>query len=117
MRHLKKGKIFGRTAKQRKLLMTNLAKFLILKGKVKTTHAKAREVRRFVERLITIAKTKEGREAKRSLSRFVTNKNVVKRLLTKLKDRYKDRKGGYTRIIKIGPRRGDRAFVSELRLV
>ena len=108
MRHLKQGRKFGRLRKVRKGLMRSLVRSLVLKERIRTTEAKAKEIRPKVERLVT--KAKEGSIAsRRVIFRSVPDKAVVKKLEGVLGPKYLSRKGGYTRIIKIGPRFSDQA--------
>ncbi|MFH1582564.1 MAG: 50S ribosomal protein L17 [bacterium] len=115
MRKKKKGRKFNRERDQRKALLKSVAQSLILKEKINTTLAKAKEVSSFVEKKITYAK-KGDIIARRLLSKFFTKKAVDK-LISELGPRYKDRKGGYTRIIKLGPRRANAAKMAILELV
>ena len=115
MRKRKKGRKLNRKKDQRNALWKSLAAALILKEKVKTTEAKAKEVSSFVEKKIT--KAKAGNLAsRRFLSRFFTDK-VVKKLVDDLAVRFKERKGGYTRIIKLGQRKADAARMVIIELI
>lgn len=116
MRHRKKGKKLGRTKDQRRLLCKNLAADLILKEKIKTTEAKAKFARSYVERLITLAKVR-NLAAKQRLHSLLTNKKAEKKLLTVIAPKYKERAGGYTRILKLKERPGDRAPMVLFELV
>lgn len=115
MRKLKKGKKFNRTRDQRKALIKNLSVQFFLKEKIKTTEAKAKELRGFVEKLITKAK-KGGLSNVRLLARYYS-KDLVKKLINEIGPRYKDRAGGYTRIIKLGPRKSDGAKITIIELL
>ncbi len=108
MRHRKKGRILGRTKGPRQALIKNLAASLILYEKIKTTEAKAKEIRSYVERLITKGKA-NNLAARRLLLRRLPTENSVKKVLEVLSPRYQERKGGYTRIVKLPRRRGDGA--------
>lgn len=108
MRHRKTGKIFGRKIGPRQALLKNLAASVILHEKVKTTEAKAKWVRSYVERLITTAK-KPTLANRRLLLTRLPKANSVNKLLEVLGPKYQDRKGGYTRLIKVGRRQGDQA--------
>lgn len=101
----------------RKAVLRNLATSVILHEKVKTTAAKAKQVQPIVEDLITKAKTKDTMNAIRLISKAVFDDKASRKLLEVLKDRYQDRAGGYTRIIKIGHRAGDAAEVVSIQLV
>jgi len=116
MRHRKKGKILDREKAARKALLRSLAESIVLYEKVKTTEAKAKAVRPFVERMITTGKT-NSLTSKRKLESFFYTENSVKKILEELGPRYKERNGGYTRIIKIGPRKGDGAEIVQIELV
>lgn len=115
MRKRKKGKKFGRVKEQRKALMKSLASSLIIHKKIKTTEVKAKELRRFVEPLITKAKT--GDLHKRRLARRFLNDEVTKKLFNEIGPLYKQRPGGYTRIIKMPPRQSDGARMAVIELV
>jgi len=115
MKKLKKGRKFGRKRNQRKALMNSLARGLFLHGKIKTTEAKAKEVSSFAEKCITRAK-KGDLAANRILAGYFS-KTLVKKLITEIGPKYKERKGGYTRIIKLAPRKSDGARMSIIELV
>ncbi len=125
MRHRNKGRILSRAATPRKHLLANLAQSVILYEKVRTTEAKAKEVRPLVERMITAAKpAKDGAaagkpslQARRSLLSKLPTEIAVKKALEVLGPRYAGRSGGYTRITKIGRRQGDAAKMVVLELV
>ena len=115
MRKRKRGRKLSRKKDQRKALLKSLASALFLKEKIKTTEAKAKEVSRLAEKLITQAK-KTDLSSRRILVRVFTAK-LVKKLVEEIGPRYKDRKGGYTRIIKLGPRKSDGAKMAVIELV
>ena len=115
MRKLKKGRKFSRKKDQREALLKSLASALILNEKIKTTEAKAKELRLFIEKYINLAKNKDL-ATRRFLSKFFSVK-VVKKLVDEIGPRYKDRKGGYTRIIKLGPRKSNGAKMAIIELV
>ncbi len=115
MRKRKKGRKLSRKKGQRKALLKTLAVALILKEKIKTTEAKAKEMAGFIEKQITRAK-KEGLPSQRLL-RKLFSKEIVKKLIKEIAPRYKERKGGYTRIIKLGPRRLDGAKMAIIELI
>ena len=115
MRHLKKGRKFHRSRDQRRALLRGLARELFLREKIKTTESRAKELRRFAEKLITRAK-KGDLAAKRYLLRFLA-KNIVKKLMEEIAPRYQERKGGYTRIVRLGPRKSDGAKMAQIELV
>lgn len=116
MRHQNRVAKLGRTASHRKALMMNLAIALIKHGKIKTTDAKAKELRRVVERLITYGK--RGTVHHRRLAfKVLHDRSVVKTLFDHIAPQYADRNGGYTRIIKLGFRDNDSAAVSLIEFV
>lgn len=115
MRKRKKGRKLKRTSNQRKALLRSLARELFLRGKIKTTLAKAKEVSVFAQKQITKGK-KGGLIAKRLLARNFS-KDVVKKITDEIAPRYKTRKGGYTRIIKLEPRKSDGAKIAIIELV
>lgn len=115
MRHAKKGRKFGREKDVRKAFFKSLAVNLILNGKIKTTEARAKDLRRLVERLI--AKTKKGGLPQiRYAVRFLPDK-AVKKLTKELAPKYSERKGGYTRMIKLSPRLSDGARMAVIEFV
>lgn len=116
MRHRKSGKVLDRKAGPRASLLRNLAASVILHEKVQTTEAKAKAVRPMVERAITRGKT-PTLSARRLLMQVFYTEQPVKKILEVLGPRYASRPGGYTRIIKIGPRQGDSAAMVQLELV
>ncbi|MBD3359876.1 MAG: 50S ribosomal protein L17 [Candidatus Buchananbacteria bacterium] len=116
MRHRKKGKILDRKKDPRKALLRSLATNLILHEKIKTTEAKAKAVKPIIERLITKGKTNDL-HIRRELLKYLYVENAVKKILEDLSPRYKDRKGGYTRIIKLGNRQGDAAKIVQIEFV
>ncbi len=105
MRKRKKGKKLGRRKDQRKALKKSLARSLFLEERIKTTKAKGTELRSFSEKIITRAK-KGDLDARRRLAKLF-EKEVVDKLVSEIAPRYKDRKGGYTRVLKLGPRKSD----------
>ena len=116
MRHKKKGRKLGRKVGNRKALLMNLACQLITYKKIKTTDAKAKELRSFVEPLITIAK-KGTLHSRRLVIKKIPKKDIVKILFDDIAPLFYDRPGGYTRIIKLGLRDNDRAPVSIIEFV
>lgn len=116
MRHRKKKATLGRIAPQRKALMRSLAESLIIHDGIKTTQAKAKALRVFVEPLVT--KAKEGTLAqRRNLISVLYTDAVVNKLMDDIGPRYKERNGGYTRIIKLGPRENDGANMVRIEFV
>jgi len=116
MRHQKSGRRFNRDTDARKALMRNLCTSLLESGRITTTEAKAKELRRWVERLITTAKAQDL-TARRKVSEEVSKPEVVERLFSNLVPRLSERPGGYTRIIRKGPRLGDSAPMVVIELV
>ena len=116
MRHRNVNKILDRKAGPRKALLRGLATDLVLYEKIKTTDAKARVIRSIAERLITKGKA-NNLAARRYLLKYLYGDNAVKKVLEVLSPRYKDRKGGYTRIIKIARRSGDAAKIAQIELI
>src|SRR3989344_1749153 len=114
MRHRKKGRKFGRVRKVRVALMRSLLRALILKEKIKT--AKAKEIRPKVEQLVTKAKDK-SLAARRGILSILPDNSCAKKLQTVLAPKYLDRRGGYTRIIKLGARPSDRAPMALIEFV
>jgi large subunit ribosomal protein L17 len=125
MRHRNAHRKLGRITEHRIALLRNQATALLLHERIETTVPKAKELRPFVERLITIAKRgvkaaePKGRtlHARRLVFRDVVNQDVVDKLFAQLAPRFADRPGGYTRILKLGHRRGDAAEVAQIELV
>lgn len=115
MKKQKVGRKFSRTSDQRKALLRGLARSLFFYGRIKTTEAKAKELSRFAEKCITKAK-KGDLSARRQLARFF-DKEVVKKLVDEIGKKYEQRPGGYTRIIKLGPRKNDGAEMAIIELV
>ena len=116
MRHLKSGRKLSRTASHRWALMRNLITCLLRDERIQTTDPKAKEVRRWADRVITLGK-RGSLHARRQALAIVRDKTVVRKLFDTLAPRFKDRPGGYTRIVKIGWRRGDSAPISMIELV
>ncbi len=116
MRHRKKVKKLGRPTGHRKALLRNLASQIILHHEIKTTLAKAKAARSFIERLITYAK-KDTVHARRLAFKQLQNRTLVKKLFDEIGPAFEDRNGGYTRVIKLGQRRGDGAELAILQLV
>ena len=116
MRHHKAGRKLGRDAAQRRALYSNLACALIEHGRIKTTEAKAKEVRPIVEEMITLGKRGDV-AAHRHAVAFLRSKEIARALFADVAPRFAERPGGYTRIVKIGPRQGDAARMVYLELV
>ncbi|KAA3610281.1 MAG: 50S ribosomal protein L17 [Calditrichaeota bacterium] len=116
MRHNKKGTHLGRTTSHKKAMMRNMVASLFEHKSIKTTDAKAKETRRYAEKLITYAK-KGSLHHRRLAFKFLQNKEAVKTLFDEIGPACAERQGGYTRIIKLGFRQGDAASISMLELV
>ena len=106
----------GRTTDHRIAMLRGMTTFLLENGSIETTVTRAKEVRRLAEKMITLAK-EDTLHNKRQVMSYVTKEDVVKKLFTEIGPKYADRNGGYTRIVKIGPRRGDSAEMAILTLV
>src|SRR5688572_24422424 len=115
MRHLKAGRKLGRNSTERRALFRNMVTSLIEHGRVRTTDAKAKELRRYADRMITLGK-QQTIAARRRARRFVQTDAAVARLFNDLAPLFAQRAGGYTRIIKVGIRRGDAAPQSLVEL-
>lgn len=116
MRHQRKGKKIATDAPHRKAVLKNLARDLIRFEKIETTEAKAKELRRFVEPLITIGK-EDTLSNRRKAFDVLRDKEIVHKLFTEVAERMKDRPGGYTRIIRLYNRDGDNAEMVLIELV
>jgi large subunit ribosomal protein L17 len=116
MRHRKAGRRLGMPGDRRKALMRSLAEAMLLHEAIKTTEPRAKELRRFVERLVTISKRGDV-TARRLALQKLPNKLIVEKLFDIYGPRYADRPGGYTRIIKLGPRHGDNAPMVRIEFV
>ncbi len=116
MRHAKDHKKLGRTASHRKALLSNLVAALFQHKQIRTTVAKAKEARRWAERMITFGKRGDV-AARRRVYRFIPKRKIIKLLFDEIAPKYQDRNGGYTRIIKLGRRKGDGAEIAILELV
>jgi len=106
----------GRPTDQRIAMLRNLTTSLLENGKIETTVTRAKEVRSTAEKMITLGKTNTLHTRRQALS-YITKEDVVKKLFDEIAPKYADRNGGYTRIIKIGPRRGDAAEMCIIELV
>ncbi len=115
MRKLKKGRILSRKRGQRKALLKSLSEHLIMKERIKTTEAKAKELSCFVEKQIT--KSKKGDINTRRMLARCLSPGAVKKMIEEIGPRYKERKGGYTRIIKVSSRKGDGSKMAFIELV
>jgi large subunit ribosomal protein L17 len=112
----RKSRRFGGSSQHQKLMMANLVASLIAAGGITTTEAKAKAVRPMAEKLITKAK-RGGVHEHREVVKFLGDREMASKLFEEIGPRYEDRPGGYTRIIKLGPRRGDNAPMARIELV
>jgi large subunit ribosomal protein L17 len=111
MRHMNQGRKLNRTSAHRKALFRNLVLALLKHERIKTTDAKAKDLRHFADRMVTLGK--RGDVAARRLAfNFLQSRDDVKKLFDEIAPRFKDRNGGYTRVVKFGFRRGDAAPLS-----
>jgi large subunit ribosomal protein L17 len=118
VRHRRTGRKFGRDAAHRKALFSNLAGSLFEHGRIRTTEAKAKELRPIAEKLITLARKDPGDvAAQRQAVSYLRSKDAVHRLFHEVAPRFTERPGGYTRIVKLGPRPGDSAPMAYIELV
>ena len=106
----------GRTSSHRKAMLSNLATSLLRYEKVTTTLPKAKEVRRIVERLISKSR-KDTLASRREVGKLIRDKEVLKKLFSQIGPKFKERPGGYTRILRLGQRKGDNAFLALIELV
>ena len=106
----------GKTSDQRRAMLRAMTTYLLENGQIKTTYARAKEVAPVAEKMITLAK-KTDLAAYRQVLSFVTKEDVAKKLFDQIGPKYADRNGGYTRVLKMGPRRGDAAEMAIIQLV
>lgn len=106
----------GRASDHRKAMLRAMVTYLLENGKIETTLARAKEVRSMAEKMITLGK-RDDLHAKRQVFSFITKENVAKKVIDEIGPKYTDRDGGYTRIVKIGVRRGDAAEMAIIELV
>ena len=106
----------GRTSDHRKAMLRAMVTFLMENGKIETTVTRAKEVRSMAEKMITVAK-KGDLHSKRQVYSYITKETVAKKVIDELAPKYKETNGGYTRIIKPGPRRGDAAEMAIIELI
>jgi large subunit ribosomal protein L17 len=116
MRHNVAGKKLGRTSDHRKALLRNQLTSLIQAGRIQTTLAKAKALRPVVEKVITRSKS-DTVHARRQVGRWIQDRDVIRKLFHEIGPRVADRPGGYTRIVKLGPRKGDGAEQAIIELV
>ena len=106
----------GRATDHRKAMLRGMVTFLLENGRIETTVTRAKEVRAMAEKMITTAKN-DDLHSKRQVYSFVTKETVAKKVFDEIAPKYKETNGGYTRIIKIGPRRGDAAEMAIIELI
>lgn len=116
MRHNKSGKRLGRNSSHRSAMLRNMVTSLIQHEKITTTDSRAKELRKLADRMITLGK-RGDLHARRQALQVIQDRDVVAKLFEMVGPRYKDRPGGYTRIIKLGSRLGDNAPLSQIELV
>ena len=106
----------GRSSDHRKAMLRAMVTYLLEKGKIESTVTRAKEVRSMAEKMITTAK-QDNLHSKRQVYSFITKESVAKKVFDEIAPNYKEKNGGYTRIVKIGPRRGDAAEMATIELV
>ena len=106
----------GRTSDQRKAMLRAMVTYLLENGQIKTTVTRAKEVAPVAEKMITLAKTNTLASYRQALG-YITKEDVAQKVFKEIAPKYADRNGGYTRIVKIGPRRGDAAEMAIIQLV
>ena len=111
-----KNRKLGRTSDQRKAMLRAMVTYLLENGQIKTTVTRAKEVAPVAEKMITLAKTNHLASYRSALA-YITKEDVANKLFKEIGPKYADRNGGYTRIVKIGPRRGDAAEMAIIQLV
>jgi large subunit ribosomal protein L17 len=116
MRHQRAGKKLGRDSAHRRALYANLSASLIEHGRIRTTEAKAKAVKPIVEQMITLGRRGDVHARRQALA-FLRSQDVVHQLFSAVAPRFAEREGGYTRIVKLGPRQGDAAEMVYLELV
>ena len=116
MRHRAKGRQLSRTSSHRRALLNNMATSLFEHGRVITTEAKAKELRPFAEKLITLAR-RGDLHARRLVERKIKSRETLSRLFREIGPRFAARPGGYTRILKLGHRKGDGADIARIELL
>ena len=106
----------GRTTAQRQAMLRGMVTYLLENGSIETTLTRAKEVRALTEKMITLGKTNTLASRRAALA-YITKEDVVSKLFSEIAPKYEDRQGGYTRILKLGPRQGDNAEMVFLELV
>ena len=113
---MSKNRKLGRPTDQRRAMLRAMVTYLLENGQIKTTYARAKEVAPVAEKMITLAKHNTLASYRQALA-FITKEDVANKLFKELGPKYADRKGGYTRVVRIGPRRGDAAEMAIIQLV
>lgn len=116
MRHRKSGRKLGRSSSHRSAMFRNMVTSLLDHERIQTTDAKAKDLRRVAERMITLGK-RGDLHARRQALRVIRSRSVTAKVFDDLAERFRDRPGGYTRVLKLGPRPGDAAPISIIELV
>lgn len=116
MRYGKSGSKLGRTTSHKKAMLRNMATSIIKYEKIRTTDSKARELKRVADKLVTLGKRGDLHARRQALS-FIRDRSMVGKLFDELSTRFRDRKGGYTRVIKVGCRIGDNAPMSIVEFI
>ena len=116
MRHGKSGRRFGRTTSHRKAMFRNMVTSLLEHGRIRTTDQRAKELRKLAARMVTLGK-RGTLHSRRLAARTIQDPGVVQKLFDEIAPGFVERQGGYTRIIKLGPRRGDNALMSMIELM
>ncbi|MBD5133906.1 MAG: 50S ribosomal protein L17 [Clostridiales bacterium] len=111
-----KNRKLGRTSDQRRAMLRAMTTYLLENGQIKTTYARAKEVAPIAEKMITLAKKNDLAAYRQALS-YITKEDVANKLFHEIGPKYADRNGGYTRVLKMGPRRGDAAEMAIIQLV
>ena len=111
-----KNRKLGRPSDQRRAMLRAMTTYLLENGQIKTTYARAKEVAPIAEKMITLAKKNDLAAYRQALS-YITKENVANKLFHEIGPKYADRTGGYTRVLKMGPRRGDAAEMAIIQLV
>ena len=111
-----KNRKLGRPSDQRRAMLRAMTTYLLENGQIKTTYARAKEVAPIAEKMITLAKKNDLAAYRQALS-YITKEDVANKLFKEIGPKYADRNGGYTRIVRIGPRRGDAAEMAIIQLV
>jgi large subunit ribosomal protein L17 len=117
MRHNVAGRKLGRVTEHRRALFRNQLKSLIAHERIITTLPKAKELKPIAERVVTLGRRNDSVHARRLAARWLTDRDLIKRLFAEIGPRFSSRPGGYTRIVKLGPRRGDGAELAVLEFV